>query len=52
MGKGKTAKHRTGRILRVEPSFHDVFEIYLEIGEKFRKAGWMPFILALNGYHP
>ena len=52
MGKGKTAKHCSGRALRVEPSHHDVFDIYPEIGEKFRKVGWIPFIKALNGYHP
>jgi len=52
MGKEKTAKHHSGKALKVDPSSHDIFDLYLEIGENFRKAGWMPFIRTFNGYHP
>jgi len=52
MSKEKTVKHRSGKALRVEPSSHDIFDIYPEIGEKFKKFEWMQFIITLNGYHP
>lgn len=52
MEKGNTVKHIGGRALRVDPSSHNVFDIYPEIGSRFENVGWMQFIKTFNGFHP
>jgi len=38
MVKKYAKSHKVGRALRVEPSFHDVFEVILDIGKKLTEA--------------
>jgi len=52
MVKKSTKSHKGGRALRVEPSFHEVFEVIPDIGKKFTEAGWLGFIQKLKGSHP
>lgn len=44
--------HKSGHLLRVEPSTGDLFEIFPHVAETFERAGWLNFYMCLKGYHP
>lgn len=52
---GKSHKRKCnkgGRLLRVEPSTGDLFDIFLEVAEMFSNADWLIVCITLKGYHP
>jgi len=44
--------HKSGHLLRMEPSTEDLFEVFPQVAETFDRAGWLNFCLCLKGYHP
>jgi len=51
MVRSSTKTHKGGRALRLEPSYHEVYEALPEIGKIFADAGWLEFCRKLKMFH-
>jgi len=46
-----TKTHKSGKPLRVEPYYNEVFEAFPEVGKIFADAKWLNLCRRLKGFH-